>query len=56
LEMPNKTDSDNVLFEMYLFGNYEEFSCIDNSLQCYKGWIKSSGNTAVTWKMCVRWH
>jgi hypothetical protein len=22
----------------------------------YKGWIKGSGNTAVTGKMCVRWH
>ena len=22
----------------------------------YKGWIQSSGNTAVTWRMCVGWH
>jgi len=22
----------------------------------YKGWIQSSGNTAVTWRMCIGWH
>jgi hypothetical protein len=22
----------------------------------YKGWIQSSGNTTVTWRMCVGWH
>jgi hypothetical protein len=24
-----------VMLEMHHFGNYEEFSCINNSLQCY---------------------
>jgi hypothetical protein len=22
----------------------------------YEGWIQSSGNTVVTWRMCARWH
>jgi hypothetical protein len=34
--MPNKVDSENdVILEMHHGGNYEEFSCIDNSLQYY---------------------
>jgi hypothetical protein len=34
--MSNKTDCENdVILEMHHVGNYEEFSCIDNSLQCY---------------------
>jgi hypothetical protein len=34
--MPDKADSKNdVILEMHHVGNYEEFSCIDNSLQCY---------------------
>jgi hypothetical protein len=34
--MPNKADSENVvILEMHHVGNYEEFSCTDNSLQCY---------------------
>jgi hypothetical protein len=33
LEMPNKADSENgVILEMHHVGNYEKFSCIDNSL------------------------
>jgi hypothetical protein len=33
--MLDKADSENdVILEMH-HGNYEEFSCIDNSLQCY---------------------
>jgi hypothetical protein len=36
LEGPNKEDSENyVMLEMHNVGNYEEFSCINNSLQCY---------------------
>jgi hypothetical protein len=36
LEMPDKADSENdVILEMRHVRNYEEFSCIDNSLQCY---------------------
>jgi hypothetical protein len=36
LEMPEKADSENdVILEMHYVGNYEEFSCIGNSLQCY---------------------
>jgi hypothetical protein len=35
LEMLNKADSENyVIMEMHHVGKYEEFSCIDNSLQC----------------------
>jgi hypothetical protein len=34
--MPNKADSENgVILEMHYVGNYEEFSCIDNNIQCY---------------------
>jgi hypothetical protein len=34
--MPNKDDGENdVIFEIHHVENYEEFSCIDNSLQCY---------------------
>jgi hypothetical protein len=34
--MPEKADSENdVILEMHHVGNYEKFSCIDNSLQCY---------------------
>jgi hypothetical protein len=34
--MPNKADSENdVILEMHHVRNYEEFLCIDNSLQCY---------------------
>jgi hypothetical protein len=34
--MLDKADSENdVILEMHNVGNYEEFSCIDNSLQCY---------------------
>jgi hypothetical protein len=34
--MLDKADSKNdVILEMHHVGNYEEFSCIDNSLQCY---------------------
>jgi hypothetical protein len=34
LEMPNKADIENdVILEMHRVGNYEDFSCIDNSLQ-----------------------
>jgi hypothetical protein len=36
LEMPDKADSENdVILEMHHIENYEEFSCISNSLQCY---------------------
>jgi hypothetical protein len=36
LKMPNKADSGNgVVLEMHHVGNYDEFSCTDNSLQCY---------------------
>jgi hypothetical protein len=35
-EIPNTADSENdTILETHLVGNYEEFSCIDNSLQCY---------------------
>jgi hypothetical protein len=27
-----------------------------HAIMVYKGWIQSSGNTAVTWRMCVGWH
>jgi hypothetical protein len=34
--VPNKADSENdVILEMHHVGNYEEFSCIDSSLQYY---------------------
>jgi hypothetical protein len=34
--MPNKADSENdIILEMYHVRNYEEFSCADNSLECY---------------------
>jgi hypothetical protein len=34
--LQDKADSENnVILEMNHVGNYEEFSCIDNSLQCY---------------------
>jgi hypothetical protein len=34
--MPNKDDRENdVILEMHHVGNYEEFSCINNSFQCY---------------------
>jgi hypothetical protein len=34
--MLDKADSENyVILEMHHVRNYEEFSCIDNSLQCY---------------------
>jgi hypothetical protein len=34
--MSNKADSENdVKLEMHHVGNYNNFSCIDNSLQCY---------------------
>jgi hypothetical protein len=34
--MPKKADSENdVILEMHIVGNYEEFSCISNSLHCY---------------------
>jgi hypothetical protein len=36
LVRPNKEDSENyVMLEMHHVGSYEEFSCIDNGLQCY---------------------
>jgi hypothetical protein len=35
LEMPNKANSENyIILEMHYFGNYEEFSCMGNGLQC----------------------
>jgi hypothetical protein len=35
LEMLNKANSENyVILEMHYFGNYEEFSCMGNGLQC----------------------
>jgi hypothetical protein len=34
--MPDKADSENhVILEMHHVGNYEEFSCINSSLQYY---------------------
>jgi hypothetical protein len=34
--MPNKADSENdVILEMHHIWNYEDFSCISSSLQCY---------------------
>jgi hypothetical protein len=34
--MPGKADGENdVILEKHDVGNCEEFSCIDNSLQCY---------------------
>jgi hypothetical protein len=33
--MPDKADSENDILEMHHVGNYEDFSCMDNSLQCY---------------------
>jgi hypothetical protein len=34
--MPSKAGSENdVILEMSHIRNYEEFSCINNSLQCY---------------------
>jgi hypothetical protein len=34
--MLNKANSENdVILEMHYFGSYKEFSCINNSLQCY---------------------
>jgi hypothetical protein len=34
--MSNKADSeDDAILEMRHVRNYEDFSCIDNSLQCY---------------------
>jgi hypothetical protein len=36
LEMPDKANSENdVILEKYHIGSYEEFTCVDNSLQCY---------------------
>jgi hypothetical protein len=36
LEMQNKANSENdTILEMHHVSNYEEFSCINNSLQCY---------------------
>ena len=32
------------------------FICFVDRASWYKGWIQSSGNTAVTWRMCVGWH
>ena len=32
------------------------FTVYQHVLAKYKGWIQSSGNTAVTWRMCVGWH
>jgi hypothetical protein len=34
-EMLNKADSENDMLEMHHVRKYKEFSCIDNSLQCY---------------------
>jgi hypothetical protein len=34
--MPNKADSQiDIILELHLIGNYEEFSYIDNSIHCY---------------------
>jgi hypothetical protein len=33
--MPNKASGVNNILEIHQVGNYEEFSCIDNSLHCY---------------------
>jgi hypothetical protein len=34
--MPNKADTENdIILELHLVGNYEKFSYIDNSPQCY---------------------
>jgi hypothetical protein len=34
--MPNKANNEkDIILEMHHVGNYEEVSCIDNSLQCY---------------------
>jgi hypothetical protein len=35
LEMPHKADSKNSMLEVHHVRYYEEFSCIDSSLQCY---------------------
>jgi hypothetical protein len=36
--MPNRADSENdVILEMHHLWKYEEFSCIDDSFQCYNG-------------------
>jgi hypothetical protein len=34
--MTNRADSENdVILEMHYVGDYEEFSCVKSSLQCY---------------------
>jgi hypothetical protein len=33
--MLNKADGENIILGMHQVRNYEEFSCTDNSLQCY---------------------
>jgi hypothetical protein len=33
--MPNKAKSENDVLKMHNVGNYEDLSCIDNSLQCW---------------------
>jgi hypothetical protein len=33
--MPNKASSENDILENHQVGNYEAFSCVDNSLHCY---------------------
>jgi hypothetical protein len=36
LEVLNRTDSENdIILEIHHIRNYEEFSCIENSLKCY---------------------
>ena len=47
--------------EHYSSCNYRKYSKLREKFVWiltlkYKGWIQSSGNTAVTWRMCVGWH